>query len=75
MKLTDIRPMVRNLAVSGTTLCCELAAGNRENLRPDVFWDYLKTMLPAQTEMPRICRTAQLILQNGAVCDASELRP
>ena len=75
MKLTDIRPMVRDFAADENGLYCELAAGNLENLRPDVFWNYLKTMLPAQTEMPRICRTAQLILQNGAVCDAGEFRP
>lgn len=73
IKLTDIRGMVREFSQQGNCLACELTAGNEENLRPDVFWSYLKTLLEDSQEMPRICRTAQLILQDGTLCDAMEL--
>ncbi len=73
VKLTDIRGMVRELSQQGNCLTCELTAGNEENLRPDVFWSYLKTLLESSQETPRICRTAQLILQDGMLCDAMEL--
>ena len=73
VKLTDIRGMVREFSQEGNYLICELTAGNEENLRPDVFWSYLKTMLKDPQEMPHICRTAQLILQDGVLCDAMEL--